>query len=188
MNEIEVKAKLRDKEKVLEHLKKLGAEILSTKYQKDIAYWPNDVKTIEDGHLLGKNYMRIREQESNGKKRVIFTLKQTMTNQLDCIEHEIDIKEEDIFALKNIILTLGFYEFITIEKNRTTAKLDDIEVCLDDVTDLGSFIELEKFGESENADKIQGELNEILASWGINQDDYLYEGYDILLHKKKNNL
>lgn len=183
MNEIEVKAILRDKEKVLEHLKNAGAIMLGTKYQKDIAFWPNDIKNIDGGHLLGRNYMRIREQESNGQKKIIFTLKQTASNQLDCKEYEIDVQEKDIPTLKNLILTLGYYEFITIEKNRTTAKIDDMEVCLDDVTNLGSYIELEKFGDPKDAKKIQKELNDILASWDINQNDYVYEGYDILLHK-----
>lgn len=188
MNEIEVKARLNNKEKVLEHLKNAGIEILETKYQKDIAFWPNDITNIEGGHLLGKNFMRIREQESGGKKRIILTLKQTVTNQLDCKEYEVDIIEEDIPALRDMVTALGFYEFITIEKKRTIAKLNDIEICLDDVKDLGSFIELEKFGDSNDANKIQAELNTILASWGISEDDYLFEGYDILLYKHKNNI
>jgi len=185
MNEIEVKAKLKDRESIIQHLKKAGAEMLGTKYQKDTAFWPNDVK-ITDIHLPGKNYLRIREQVLNDKKKVIFTLKQDVSSQLDCKEYEIEIGEKDVPTLRNIILTLGYYEFIVIEKNRTTAKIGDIEICLDDVTDLGSFIELEKFGESENALAIQNELYGMLESWGIGKEDYVYDGYDILIHKKNN--
>ncbi len=75
MNEIEVKAKLKNKEKVLEYLKSMGAEFLGTKYQKDIAFWPNDLKNSEGNHPLGRNFMRIREEELNGIKKVLFTLK-----------------------------------------------------------------------------------------------------------------
>jgi adenylate cyclase class 2 len=180
MNEIEVKAILKDKEKIIEHLKKIGVKFCDTKYQKDIAFWPNDIKNLNT-HKLGRNFLRIREQESNGKREIIFTLKQPQTNQTDCIEHEIEIKENDIPSLKLIISSLGYYEYVTIEKTRITAKIKDIEICIDDVTDLGSYIELEKFAPAHQAESIQKELYSILESWGINKDDYVYDGYDILV-------
>lgn len=187
MNEIEVKAKLKDKEKVLEYLKSNGAEFLGKKHQKDIAFWPNGT-TIENIHLLGVNYLRIREQKSEGVKKILFTLKQPQTNQLDCIEKELEIKEDGINELKSIILLLGFYEFSTIEKTRIIYKIKDIEICIDDIKDLGSYIELEKFGPADEAEKIQSELYNLLEILGIKKDDYEYNGYDVLVHKVKNNL
>ena len=183
MNEIEVKAKLKNKEKVLEYLKSMGAEFLGTKYQKDIAFWPNDLKNSEGNHPLGRNFMRIREQELNGIKKVLFTLKQPQTNQTDCKEYEIEIKENDIQKLKLMIFALDYHEYVTIEKNRTTAKLKDIEVCIDDVVGLGSYIELEKFAPAEKAEETQKELYTILESWEINKDDYVYDGYDVLVRR-----
>ena len=181
MNEIEVKAKLKNKEKVLENLKSMGAQFGDTKYQKDTAFWPNDLKNTEKLHPLGRNFMRIREQEKGGIKKVIFTLKQPQTNQTDCIEHEIEINEKDIPELKSIILMLGYYEYVTIEKNRTTAKLKDVEICIDDVTNLGSYIELEKFAPADQAEIIQKELYSMLESFGITKEDFVYDGYDILV-------
>jgi adenylate cyclase class 2 len=187
MNEIEVKAKLRDKEKVLEYLKNIGVEFSEKKYQKDIIFWPNDLKVMKE-HKLGRNFMRIREQESGGIKKIIFTLKQPQTNQTDCKEYELEIKEKDIQELKSIILTLGYYEFLIIEKNRTTAKNKDVEICIDDVLNLGLYIELEKFGPASEAEKIQKELYSLLETFGINKEDYIYDGYDILAYNAKNNL
>ncbi|MFA5932371.1 MAG: class IV adenylate cyclase [Candidatus Paceibacterota bacterium] len=185
MNEIEVKAKLKNKEKVIESLKNMGAEFLNTKYQKDVAFWPNELKANEKHHPLGTNFMRIREQESNGAKKVLFTLKQPQTNQTDCKEYELEINEKGIPELKSLILALGYYEYVTIEKNRTIAKIKDIEVCIDDVTDLGSYIELEKFGPADQAKKIQNELYSILESLGVTKEDFVYDGYDILVHNVK---
>ncbi len=188
MNEIEVKAKLNNKDNVLKRLENMGIEILDTKYQKDIAFWPNDRKTIEEGHIMGRNYLRIRIQEKQDMRKIIFTLKQDVTSQFDCKEYEIEIQEKDINSLTKMILEMGYYEFITIEKNRTTAKIKDIEICLDDVKDLGSFIELEKFGESEKANEIQRELYGLMNELGIESNDYVNDGYDILLYRKYNNL
>jgi len=181
MNEIEVKAKLKDKEKAIKILKEMGAEFLDTKIQKDATFWPNELKNNEEHHPLKTNFMRIREQESNGIKKVIFTLKQPQTNQTDCIEHEIEIDEEDIPELKSIISMLGYYEYITIEKKRIIVKIKDIEVCIDDVLNLGSYIELEKFAPAEESEKIQEELYSILESLGVQKEDWVYDGYDILV-------
>lgn len=181
MNEIEIKARLKDKERVLSFLKDAGAEFLGIKHQKDIAFWPNNV--VSKDHLLGRNYIRIREQESNGVKKILFTLKQPQTNPADCIEHELEVKEDGINQLKSLILTLGYYEFIKIEKTRTTYKLKDIEICLDDVKDLGSFIELEKFAPSGDAEKVQGELHNLLKSFGVEESEHTFDGYDMLLDR-----
>jgi adenylate cyclase class 2 len=190
MNEIEVKAILRDKEKVLEFIKNSGAVLLDNKYQKDLVFWPEGITNINDGiKLLGINYLRIRKQTSdkNGGK-IIFTLKQPLSNQADCKEHEVDIQEDDIENLESIILALGYYEYCIIEKNRETYKFGDIEICLDDVTGLGSYIELEKFGTSEETERIQKELSTLLESMGVNKEDLTFDGYDILLRKAKDNL
>ncbi|MFA5773080.1 MAG: class IV adenylate cyclase [Candidatus Paceibacterota bacterium] len=189
MNEIEVKAKLRDKEKVLEFIKNSGAEFLGKKHQRDIVFWPNHIRKIEDGtNLLGINYLRIRKQESENGKKVIFTLKQPTTNQSDCKEHEIEIKEEDVAKLESIILALGFYEFCVTEKDRETYKLGEIEICIDNVVELGQYIELEKFGNVDETEKIQKELSDVLESWGVDKEDHTENGYDILAYKLKNNL
>ncbi len=185
MNEIEVKAKLKDREKLISHLQNnIGVEFHDTKYQKDVAFWPNDIKDIST-HALGRNFLRIREQETNGLKKVIFTLKQPQTNQTDCIENEIEIKESDIEEMRSIINSLGYYEYVTIEKTRVTAKIRDIEICIDEVTNLGSYIELEKFAPGDQAETVQKELYSMLESWGINKEDYVYDGYDVLVRAKQ---
>jgi adenylate cyclase class 2 len=171
MNEIEVKAKLKDKEGVMNILKEMGLEIHASKYQKDTIYWPNDIKD-PSGRLEGRNFIRIREQKIGNDKKVIFTIKQSLKNQLDSVEHEIEVKEEDIPTMLEMFKLLGFYHFTTVEKERINANIGDIEVCIDEVTDLGSFIELEK----------------MLEKLGIKKEDYVYFGYDILMYNKLNNL
>lgn len=185
MNEIEVKAKLKDKETLLKHLKDIGVVMHDTKYQKDTIYWPNDIKN-PSAHLYSRNFLRIREQKIGDKKKVLFTLKKSLENQLDSTEHEIEIKEEDIPKMFLIFELLGFYKFITVEKERTNANIGDIEICIDDVKDLGSFIELEKFGEQNETEKIHKELYDMLESLGIKKEDYVYFGYDILMYNAKN--
>lgn len=81
---------------------------------------------------------------------------------------------------------LGFYKFTTVEKERVNARIGDIEVCIDEVTDLGSFIELEKFGKDDETESIHKELNSMLEKLGIKEEDHVHFGYDILMYNKKN--
>lgn len=187
MNEIEVKARLRDKRSVVEKLQKTGFFIEKKKTQRDTVFFPTDLSRAEDieRHHLGRNFLRIREEVKNGSTQVLFTLKQPRSNQTDCIEHEIEIQEKDIPTLSSLIQTLGYYEFVRVDKERETGRLEDMEVCLDEVKDLGSFIELEKFGPEQEAPRIQAELYAMLESWGIPKEDFVYDGYDILMHKSK---
>lgn len=175
---------MRDKAGVLEKLKANGLEIHGEKYQKDLVFFPNDIKELTQ-HLLGRNYMRIREEKKNGITRVIFTLKQPRTNQTDCIEHEVEIQEKDISEMTLLIETLGYYQFITIEKTRITASMGDIEICIDEVAEIGSYIELEKFGDEKDAIKIQNDLYALLESWDIKKEDYTSDGYDLLVYKNR---
>jgi adenylate cyclase, class 2 len=183
MNEIEVKARLRDKEAVLKRLHEAGFAVEKQKIQKDVIFFPNDLTEDPEEHSLGRNFLRIRQETRAGKEKFLFTLKQPRSNQTDCIEHEIEVLEKDIPELTSLIETLGYYKFVAIEKERHSGKLGDIDVCLDEVKGLGSFIELEKFGPEEDAPNIQAYLYSLLGSWGIPNEDFAYDGYDILVHK-----
>ena len=182
MNEIEVKAKLKNKEALMKLLKDAGITVHDSRYQKDTVYWPNDIKD-PSAHLFGRNFLRVREQKIGDNKKVLFTLKQSLKGQLDSIEHEIEIKEEDTAKMFAMFELLGFYKFVTVEKERVTARIGDVEICVDDVVGLGSFVELEKFGAENQAENIHKELYSILESWGITKEDYVYVGYDILMYK-----
>jgi adenylate cyclase, class 2 len=185
MNEIEVKARLRDKGAILKHLNDSGLTITGRKFQSDVIFFPNDLSDDPEEHSLGRNFLRIRQETKEGKKKFLFTLKQPRSNQTDCIEHEVEVLEKDIPELEALIQTLGYYKFISIDKERESGKLGDIDVCLDEVAGLGSFIELEKFGPEEEAPQIQAELYALLNSWGISKEDFVYDGYDILVYNSK---
>ena len=185
MNEIEAKAKLKNREAVMNRLKEMGLEIPATKSQNDTIFWPNDIKDPA-GRLFGRNFLRIREQKIGDKKKFIFTIKKSLENQLDSVEKEVEIKEEDIPTMFSIFELLGFYHFTTVEKERINANIGDIEICIDEVTDLGSFVELEKFGEDGEAENIHRELEAMFEKLGIKKEDYVYHGYDILMYNAKN--
>jgi len=89
--------------------------------------------------------------------------------------------------MANICLALGFEELLKINKVRRKASYQGLEICLDQVEGLGNFIEIEKISESADAETVQLELFEILKKLGIEEQDRVFEGYDQLILKNKQN-
>lgn len=176
MHEIEVKARIVNKDRVIEQLVILGCVLSDPIIQKDRIFVPAGLEIPVDP---GVNVLRIREQ--NGK--YLLTLKQAVTNQLDCIEKETHVDNPqgviDMFGL------LGFHEMTAVEKTRQKCKYDGLEICLDSVIGLGDFIEVEKMAEGGDAEAIQKELFSFLESLGVDPKDQVFDGYDVLMVKAK---
>lgn len=177
MKEIEVKAKVKDLKKLIKNLEKLGCELNNFFVQKDRIYL--DKKILFPEIKRETNVLRIREQ---GNKN-IFTLKKNLENELVCIEHETVF--ENTFELEKILKCLGYYEAVRVNKKRRRCKLKEYEICLDEVENLGTFIEIEKFSKEDSL-KVQEELREFLFSLGIDKNDIVTQGYDTLMYNYLN--
>jgi len=180
--EIEVKAKLRNREEVVKKLIELKCEFSPVKTQDDIV-WVEKTGSLED-FLSNKVFLRIRIQ-NDGK--VILTAKspkaKSGNESLVKREHEVVVSSAD--ETRNILSMLGLQEAVRVIKKRQTTHCNDYEICLDDVEGLGSFIELEKIANETNAAQIQQEMMSFLQSLGIAPEDQVKKGYDILMIESK---
>ncbi len=130
----------------------------------------------------GAPWLRIRTETKNGITRQIFTLKKSVTNQMDSIEHETEIN--DALELAAIIKHLGFTPYSDLTKSRQKARMGDIELCIDRVEGLGDFVEAEKLTEDDaDYDAVAEELWQILESFGIKRSVQVIDGYDVLMRK-----
>jgi adenylate cyclase class 2 len=172
MREIEIKARVRDKPRVLEALAKLGAELGQPKKQHDVVYCRPDAQENDPG----ENWLRVRTENDS---KVIFTLKRSVTSELDSIEHETAVESGE--ELTAIISYLGYELFSDLTKIRQTARSGDIELCLDEVNGLGNFIEAERLC-PQDADiaNVTKELWNLFAQLGIDKTDRETHGYDVL--------
>lgn len=185
MNEIEVKAKVTNLSVLKKKLDKLGIKLSPPITQRDLVYFPKDlVSDFTNMDKRGKRTkapaLRIREQ---GKK-IIFTYKIPVSNNLDKLEFESGIDNPE--AMASICEQLGFVLHVRVNKIRRKASFNGYEICLDEVEELGTFIEVEKMSD-EPGEVIQKELWEFLKTLGIKEEDRQLYGYDILLEKKKAN-
>ena len=183
MREIEIKVRLQDKKGLLAALAAKGVALGEPVHQCDQVFGlPGEAGG--DGNTAP--WLRVRTetrgQGENETKRTLFTLKRSVTGQLDSIERETEVGDPDVMIA--IVKELGFVPFSDISKTRQTSKLNDMEVCVDSVEGLGDFMELEQLAD-ENADPaaITDDLWHIMAELGISRQDEVTDGYDILMRK-----
>lgn len=179
--EIEVKAILEDGESVKEKLVALGCVFSDPKTQDDMV-WVKNTGSM-DTFLSNKVFLRIRVQ--NGEK-IILTAKKSkvMTGDRSLVKREHEVVVDSADEARGILDMLGFKEAVRTIKTRRTTHYKDFEICIDYVENLGSFIELEKIGTEEEAEKIQQEMIEFLASVGVPTSNRMMKGYDILMLEK----
>lgn len=176
MREIKIKAKVADKNSLLAAIKDAGIALSQPIKQHDVVYGQVGVGDNEPGSI----WLRIRTENDT---TTIFTLKQQYSGGLDSIEHETQVADSDELAA--IIATLGFTLYSDLTKTRQKAHYNGIEICVDEVNNLGVFIEAEKLAE-KNADgvAVTAELWAELEKLGVDKVNEVFEGYDVLLNRK----
>lgn len=174
MREIEVKARVTDVEALKKELLSLGCVFSEPLVQKDRIFIHH---SAEFSHAKGIVVNRIRD--SNGI--LTFTLKKSLDNELDCIEKELIIHNAQEAA--DILTLMGYSEVVRVKKKRLSCTYKELTVCIDDVDDLGSFIEVEKIV-PEGDLGTQEELFTFLESLGVSKNQRVTKGYDSLLYEK----
>ena len=134
--------------------------------------------------LSNSIFLRIRE----GTKGIVFTLKYNPDRQGEPdampVEHEVRVDSRS--ELEAMFAFLGYKEMVTVRKTRRTAHFKNWEICIDNVEDLGSFIEVEQMAEhEEEIGPIRDSIMEFLRSLGITEEDLLAKRYDIQMIEKQ---
>lgn len=179
MREIEVKARVRNKESLVSELEKLGIKLSDPIIQNDVIF----SRPVENYGEYIPNFSCVRIRKQNDK--YLFTLKKSGINELDSIEHETEISNPE--EMTSIVKLLGQVEMARVNKKRQKAVYKDMEICVDEVEGLGSFIELERLVTSGDPEKIQKELFDFLLTLGIKKEEEINQGYDTLMFNLNNN-
>ncbi len=183
MYEVEVKARLNNREEVIKKLESLGCKFSEELHQIDRVFIPKDV-AFPPAIDSGVGVLRVRK--SNDK--YIFTLKVQQGSRQDSIEKELEISDGDMMV--EILKLLNYQEVPTVDKKRIKTNFNDIEIVLDTVKELGEFVEAEKIVthvDKEDRKKIQDELMNFLVGLGVKKEDQVIDGkYDIMLYEKLN--
>ena len=180
MYEVEVKAKLKDRKAVIKKLQNFGCKFSEELHQVDRVYFPEGFVFPPP---IGTGILRVRKQND----KYFFTLKISQSGRQDSIEREMEIKDGEMMI--EIIKLLKYQEAPMVDKKRIKTKYKDMVIELDEVKELGEFIEVEKIvthTDPEKRKKIQRELCDFLEILGVAKEDLLVNAkYDIMLFEKQ---
>jgi adenylate cyclase class 2 len=179
MREIEIKASIADRPTLIAALTSHGVTVSAPVTQHDRVY---GVRGVGGAGANTAPWLRIRSELKDGVTKHIFTLKKSVTNQLDSIEHETEVA--DATELEKIINHLDFTPYSDLTKTRQKAHIGDIEICIDHIDQLGDFIEAEKLtGDDAEYELIVQELWAVFETLGVSKADEVTDGYDVLMNK-----
>lgn len=176
--EIEVKLKI-ENVKPLEELIEKEGEFIKEKHQIDVYYSPQHrdflkVRPVDE-------WLRLRN--SDGVASINY--KNWHSNEEGIANHctEFESGISDFETLQSILEVLDFKKLITVDKLRRVWMYKDYEISLDTVKDLGSFVELEYKGESDDVDpkEIVEEMIGFVRSLGCGKVERDKVGYPYLL-------
>lgn len=178
MREIEVKAKLIDTVGFLKATEKLGIHFTDAVTQDDTTYESKLSYTDPAWSIF-----RIRKQAGNK----ILTMKHKASSRSrDNYEYETIVADEG--QIIKMLERLGYTHGVFISKHRRNAQYNGLELCLDVIDGLGTFVEVEQLADDKaDVDLIQAELWSLLKKLGISDSDRVHKGYDTLMREMKAN-
>lgn len=179
MREIEIKARVADKPALLAVLKSQHVIVSDPVTHHDRVF---GISGEDGGGDNSQPWLRIRTETRGNETSHVFTLKKSVTNQMDSIEHETEVADD--VELEKIILHSGFTPYSDLVKTRQKAHMGEIEICIDTVEGLGDFIEVEKLtSEDADYDGVAAELWAVLEGFGVVRADHVTDGYDVLMRR-----
>ncbi|KAF5069451.1 class IV adenylate cyclase [Methanobacterium aggregans] len=163
MIEVEVKAHAGNFNDVEVKLNEIRAEMIGLEHQKDVYFNAPDRDFAETDEAL-----RIREIPDTSGKRIILTYKGAKMDEVSKTRKEIEVDVSDTENMASILENLGFRAAATVEKKRIIYKFKESIISLDEVLNVGKFIEIEREArEGEDFSQARDEIFELFKKLGI---------------------
>lgn len=165
MKEIEILVKINDDMKnVLKTFNKFeykNKELVIDEYYYDPKR--NNLKPDKNNSLNECLRLRIK-----GNKNYITYKDDVFENGVWLYSNEYETQVESIEMLKEIFNRLGLKKLITIKNNKTSYKYNDYEIVLEDVENLGYFMEVEYCTSDDvNVKEVKAEIQNFIDSLGL---------------------
>ena len=136
--EIEAKLKVDSLPDVERKLKELGAEFIAEQSQSDIHFDDANTTLITTDRCL-----RLRRQSAGDNKRSFLTYKGAKEKSDFKKREELEIEIYDPEMMQKLLLALGYQEVLVAEKKRRLWRFGHCDVALDQLSQLGYFVEIE---------------------------------------------
>jgi len=169
MIEVEVKARVYDPGLMERSIIAMGASTIGIEVQVDTYYsapYRDFAKTDEA--------LRIRVQDN----KCFLTYKGARMDSISKTRKEYEVEVNDADNMGNILSSLNFTPVATIVKRRKKYRLGDFIISLDEVRNLGNFMEVEVSirDSTSHEDKVES-IFRLFEKLGISRDDSIRKSY-----------
>jgi len=179
--EVEIQVIIKNPERVETRLNKVGKFIKSRKQVDKYFVPPQRDFFVKD---MPDEYLRVRYEEDRNHLNYSFLHfgEDGWLRSTDEYETLVDTPEivEEIFKKIGLILK------VTVEKTRKYFDCGDFEVTLDQIEDLGDFMEVEAKKDFGGVDKTRQACSDFLNSLDVEYETKKDMGYPRMLYKKLN--
>lgn len=167
--EIEAKIKVENLDIYAQRLKKLGLHLHRQYTQRDYFF------DFPDRSLFQSDCgLRLRVQTDDKNQQILLCHKGPRSaDTLFKSRREIEFTVDDLNAARELLEALGCQVSIAFEKRRFLWVLDECSICLDEVIEIGYFVEIE--GPSEQA------VADARAQLQLTDEPHITESYAALL-------
>lgn len=179
--EVEIKTKLEETERseILCFLYDHGAELLKETIEDDQYFNSPFVDFGKSDEALRLRKTRLLgETNELGRDGLLLTYKGPKIHINSKTRREINIKleKDQAKSLTKIFNSLGFHKSGTVIKTRTEITFRGFLICLDNVEDLGEFMEIEKIvSDSELIDEIVEKMKSLFP--GLSGKEWIRDSY-----------
>ena len=162
---MEVEIKFKVDESIRERIRKI-AKFVCEKVETDL-YFNSPIKDFKKTDEA----LRVRI-DSEGVK---ITYKGPKIDKETKTREEIEIKVDSYEKAVELLKKLGFTPFKKIVKKREIYKLEDVIICLDNVEELGTFLEIEV--KSDQIDHAKEKIFNIARRLGLDPSNSIRKSY-----------
>ncbi len=176
--EIEIKLKVKDLNVIKNILQSIG-KFVKEVHQKDTYFTPHHRDFFAEKPAF--EFLRIREQE--GKNQVAY---HRVIDQNLATEHseEYETKIDSPKVVDSILRHLDMKERFIIEKHREYWECGNFEIVLDNVTNLGLFIEVEVINSNNTVNFTKQDCFNFLKQNNIEFEENITKSYPELFLKQ----
>ncbi len=178
MIEVEVKARVDDPKLLERSIIEMGATPIGIETQADTYFNASDRDFGKTDEAL-----RIRVQDGIS----FLTYKGPKLDKISKTRKEVEVKIIDAKNMGQILTSLGFSPVTTVTKKRKNFRIGDFFIALDEVRDLGNFIEIEiSLKDAKNFDEKVQSIFKFMEKLGISRESTIRESYlEMILEKNK---
>lgn len=177
--EIELRAKISNPALLEKKLSQLQGIVEKKGNERQV-----DIYLMQESDKERRMVIRIRKNYE--KDTAILTFKGKSNGDQDIAWQDYDTTIKDPDRLERLLVDNGYVYVCLIDKVRQSFNYKDFEINVDNIRDLGLFIEIEKQGNEEQVDSIKEEIIELLKILGISKNEIITQGYvQLILNDKK---